>query len=113
MACGTGLFVCYLRERGVPVVYGVDRSPAMLRVAITRNCGDGARFLRQDFATLQLPQPADRITCTFDSLNYLLTTGELLGALRRFHANLRPGGHLIFDIITDRPPWGKLQPHVE
>lgn len=105
VACGTGTFVRYLCERGVPVVYGVDRSPEMLRAAIAKNQGTGLRFLLQDFATLQLPQPVDLITCHFDSLNYLLNTDELLRALRRFHANLNPAGHLIFDMITDRPPW--------
>src|SRR5687768_3648000 len=48
VACGTGTFVRYLRERGAPVAYGVDRSPEMLRVAITENQGNGARFLLQD-----------------------------------------------------------------
>jgi ubiquinone/menaquinone biosynthesis C-methylase UbiE len=61
VACGTGTFVRYLRERGVPVVYGVDHSLEMLRVAITKNQGTGARFLLQEFATLQLPQPVDLI----------------------------------------------------
>jgi ubiquinone/menaquinone biosynthesis C-methylase UbiE len=69
VACGTGTFVHYLREHDVPVVYGVDRSSEMLRVAIQKNLGNGARFLLQDFATLQLPQPVDLITCHFDSLN--------------------------------------------
>jgi SAM-dependent methyltransferase len=113
VACGTGTFVRYLHERGVPVVYGVDRSPEMLRVAITKNQGTGARFLLQEFATLQLPQPVDLITCHFDSLNYLLNTDELLRALHCFHANLNPAGHLIFDMITDRPPWQGPGPDIE
>ena len=113
VACGTGTFVRYLRRRGVPAVCGVDRSPDMLRVAMAKNRGTGARFLCQDFATLQLPQPVDLITCNFDSLNYLLTADGLLHALRRFHANLKPGGHAIFDMITHRSPWQGPGPHVE
>jgi SAM-dependent methyltransferase len=113
VACGTGTFVRYLCERGVPVVYGVDRSPDMLRVAIAKNQGSHARFLLQDFATLQLPQPVDLITCHFDSLNYALTTDDLLRALRRFHANVKPAGHVIFDMITGRPPGQGLGPRVE
>ena len=62
---------------------------------------------------LQLPQPIDLITCHFDSLNYLLTSDDLLQALRRFRANLNPAGHLIFDMITDRPPWSGPGPRVE
>jgi SAM-dependent methyltransferase len=113
VACGTGTFIRYLRELGVAVVYGVDRSPEMLCVAIAKNQGAGARFLLQDFATLQLPQPVDLITCHFDSLNYLLTSHDLLQALRRFRANMNPGSHLIFDMITDRPPWHSPGPRVE
>lgn len=113
VACGTGTFVRYLCQRGVPVVYGVDRSPEMLRVAIAKNQETDARFLIQDFATLRLPQPVDLITCHFDSLNYALTTDDLLRALRRFHANVKPAGHVIFDMITDRPPWQGLGPRVE
>jgi SAM-dependent methyltransferase len=103
VACGTGFFVRYLRDRGVPLVFGVDRSPAMLRVAAARNRGNGARFLLQDLSSLQLPRRVDLITSTFDSLNYLLTRAELLRAFSRFRRALRPRGHLIFDMITDLP----------
>ena len=113
LACGTGLFVRYLRERGVPLVFGADRSAAMLRVAAARNKGNHAHFVRQEFAALQLPQPVDLIICNFDSLNYLLATDDLLHALRRFRTNLRPGGHLICDMITDHPAWHGRAPHVE
>ena len=113
VACGTGTFIRYLRELGVAVVYGVDRSPQMLRVAIAKNEGAGVRFLLQDFATLQLPQPVDLLTCHFDSLNYLLTNDELLQGLRRFRANMKSDGYLIFDMITARPPWPVPRPRVE
>jgi SAM-dependent methyltransferase len=113
VACGTGTFVRYLCERGVPIVYGLDRSPEMLRAAIAKNRGTIARFFRQDFAILQLPQPVDIITCHFDSLNYLLTTEDLLGVFRRFHANLNPSGCAVFDMITDRWPWKGQGPRVE
>ena len=85
----------------------------MLRVALARNRGNQARFFCQEFATLQLPQPVDLITCNFDSLNYLLTTADLLHAFRRFHANLAPRGHVIFDMVTDRPWWQGPQPFTE
>ena len=113
VACGTGTFVRYLCARGVPVVYGVDRSPEMLRVAVAKNHGTDARFLIQEFATLRLPRPVDLITCHFDSLNYLRTTDDMLRALRRFQVNVKPTGHVIFDMITDRPPWHGPGPRVE
>jgi SAM-dependent methyltransferase len=113
VACGAGQFTRYLCQRGVPAVYGVDRSPAMLRAALARNRGNQTRFFCQEFATLHLPQPVDLITCNFDSLNYLLTSGDLLRAFRRFHANLVPGGHAIFDMVTDRPWWQGSRPFTE
>jgi SAM-dependent methyltransferase len=113
VACGTGTFVQYLRRLGTPVVYGVDRSPEMLHMAIAKNQGSGARFLLQDFARLQPPQRVDLITCHFDSLNYLQTTDELSRVFCRFNANLNFTGHLIFDMITDRPVWHCLGPRAE
>jgi SAM-dependent methyltransferase len=113
VACGTGTFVAYLCAHGVPVVFGVDRSPEMLRVALAKNQGAGARFLLQDFATLQLPHHVDLLTCYFDSLNYLLTVDDLLASLGRFRANMHPGDHLIFDMFTDRLPWPPLRACVE
>lgn len=113
VACGTGSFVRYLGRLGLRRLYGVDRSADMLRIAITKNRGNGARFLLQDFHRLRLPLAVDLITCNFDSLNYLLDAGDLLRALRRFHANLAPGGTLIFDMITRQQPWGGGRPLVE
>ncbi len=113
VACGTGIFARYLCQLQLPAVYGVDRSPAMLRVALAKNRGNQARFFCQEFATLQLPRPVELITCNFDSLNYLLTTDDLRHAFRRFQANLLPGGHVIFDMVTDRPSWQGSRPFTE
>jgi SAM-dependent methyltransferase len=100
VACGTGSFVHYLCQWGVPVL-GVDRSLAMLRIAEQKNGENGAKFLHQDLRQLQLPFPVDLITCHFDSLNYLLSLRDLLQAFRRFRANLTRGGYVIFDMVTD------------
>ncbi len=108
-ACGTGLFLRYLQRRGVRRLYGIDRSRAMLRVALAKNGAGGIQYLRQDFAHMQLPERMDLLTCNFDSLNYLLTPVELLGALHRFNASLKPGGFLVFDMITLRQPWSGLK----
>jgi SAM-dependent methyltransferase len=85
----------------------------MLRIAITKNRNLDARFLRQEFHNLRLPEPVDLITCNFDSLNYLLSEKDLLQALQRFHANLAPRGILIFDMITRRQPWQGNRPLLE
>jgi SAM-dependent methyltransferase len=110
VACGTGSFVRYLSCLGVQRVFGVDCSAEMLCIAMAKNRGNSVRFLCQDFHSLRLPEPVDLITCNFDSLNYLLSEGDLLLALQRFYANLAPGGVAIFDLITLQQPWGGSRP---
>jgi SAM-dependent methyltransferase len=104
IGCGTGLFARYLRQRwGVPV-FGVDRSPEMLQVAI-QNCPEKrVRFLRQDIRCLCLPYRVDLITANFDTMNHLVIGPELRSAFRRIWGNLRPGGHFVFDLITPCQP---------
>jgi SAM-dependent methyltransferase len=106
IGCGTGLFACYLNQCwGVPV-FGVDRSPEMLRIAM-RNCrASQVAFLRQDIRCLQLPFAVDLITANFDTLNHLLNPHDLVRALRRVAGNLRHGGHFTFDLITPCEPLG-------
>jgi len=112
IGCGTGLFVCYLnRCWGVPV-FGVDRSPEMLQVAL-QNCPDKrVSFLMQDIRCLCLPCPVDLITANFDTMNHLLTELDLRLAFRRIWENLRPEGHFIFDLITPCQPLGGAQTYI-
>jgi SAM-dependent methyltransferase len=112
IGCGTGLFACYLSQCwGVPV-FGVDRSPEMLRVA-TRNCRDmNVCFLQQDIRCLRLPCPVDLMTANFDTMNHLLTGPELRLAFRRVWKNLRPRGHFIFDLITPCQPLGGARTYI-
>lgn len=106
IGCGTGLFARYLnRCWGVPV-FGVDRSPDMLKVAM-RNCRDSnVCFLRQDIRCLHLPCQVDLITANFDTLNHLLNRSDVILAFRRIWENLRQGGHFMFDSITPCEPLG-------
>lgn len=113
VACGTGTFVKYLCGRGIPQVIGVDRSPEMLEIALRKNRRNHSRFFCQDFLNLQLPKPVSLITCNFDSLNYLLNPDQLFKAFQKFQANLKPGGHVIFDMITRNQPWYGQAPMVE
>lgn len=99
IGCGTGTFLRYLQAYGVPLV-GVDRSEDMLRVAARKNRGGGILFLRQDVTGLRLPAPVDLITCNFDTLNYLLSPGDLEKAFARCRRNLNENGHFLFDVIT-------------
>ncbi|MCK6620983.1 MAG: methyltransferase domain-containing protein [Calditrichaceae bacterium] len=104
LGCGTGLFACYLsRCRGVPV-FAVDRSLEMLKVA-RRNCDDAnVCFLQQDIRCLSLPCPVDLVTANFDTMNHIMSASDLKKAFDRIFANLNPGGHFIFDLLTDKQP---------
>jgi SAM-dependent methyltransferase len=102
VGCGTGTFLKNVARPGL-VAYGIDRAPAMLRVAADKTRQSGVRFLVQDVTTFTLPMKVDVITCNFDTLNYLLSVADLRGALARCHANLLPDGHLLFDMIVPPP----------
>jgi SAM-dependent methyltransferase len=99
VGCGTGLLLQQM-ARIARRVYGVDRSREMLAIARRRVAGLPVTLLHQDLRRLTLPEAVDLITCTFDTLNYLLTERELLGALHQFHHNLARGGYLFFDVVT-------------
>lgn len=112
LGCGTGLFARYLNALWRVPVFGVDRSPAMLRVASANCRGTGVRLLKQDIRRLALPRRVDLVTANFDTVNHLAGDGDLPELVRRVHAHLRPGGHFIFDFITPcNPPAGTFVHH--
>jgi len=104
IGCGTGLFARYLNRCWGATVWAVDISPDMLRVA-ERNClGADVRLLRQDIRRLRLPERVDLVTSNFDALNHLTGKDDLRVAFQRIAENLRPGGHLYFDLVTPCQP---------
>lgn len=98
LACGTGGFTRELRRAGLRV-HGLDGSPEMLTVARERLPED-VTLSAGDLRTFDLGQTFDLVTCVFDSLNNLLTPGDLGAALARARAHLRPGGLLACDLNT-------------
>lgn len=101
VGCGTGTFLCHLtRQYHLAKVYGMDLSPAMLRVAAGKNQGGAVRLMHGHITDFRLPGCVDLITCNGDTLNYLLSARQLFGALTSCRANLTHGGHLLFDLIT-------------
>jgi SAM-dependent methyltransferase len=113
IGCGTGLFAAHLARRWRVPVFAVDRSKAMLSEAIRNGSAAHARLLCQDIRRLRLPRPVDLITANFDTLNHVIRPADLIATLGRVHANLCPGGHFVFDFITDHQPWRASQVYVE
>jgi SAM-dependent methyltransferase len=106
IGCGTGLFARYLSDCWRVPVWAVDLSPDMLRMAADNCRGSNVRLLHQDLRRLRLPEQVDLVTSNFDALNHLTGRGDLAEAFRRVAQNLRPGGHLYFDLITPCNPLG-------
>jgi SAM-dependent methyltransferase len=101
IGCGTGLFARHLRiSRHVPV-FAVDLSEPMLRIAARNCCGTNVVLLKQDIRHFRLPRRVDLITANFDTLNHILSPSDLRQTLRRVFENLNPGGHFVFDVITN------------
>jgi SAM-dependent methyltransferase len=91
-----------LAERG-HVCHGIDRSPEMIAVALDKVRGaSGISFDVQDMRNVQVQGTFDLVSCTFDSLNYLTHTRDVLNMFRSAASALDKGGLLIFDSNTKR-----------
>lgn len=101
LACGQGGFASLMAARGYRVT-GVDRSPRMLHHARRRAQREGVQptFCEGDIRELAFDRQFELVTCWFDSLNYLLTRGDLIRAFEGAYRALRPGGLFVFDMNT-------------
>jgi SAM-dependent methyltransferase len=112
IGCGTGLFARHLQVSRDISVFAVDLSEPMLRIAARNCCGTNVVLMRQDIRYLTLPRQVDLITANFDTLNHLVRVDDLRQALRRIFDNLNPGGHFVFDLVTDCLPLGPAHSYV-
>jgi len=110
IGCGTGLFACYLHRRWNSKVFAVDRSPEMLSIAARRCASPDVHYLCQDFKNLCLPCKVDLATANTFTLNHVMDLAEMYRVFARVRNHLVPGGHLYFDLLTDRQP-GQLSRH--
>jgi SAM-dependent methyltransferase len=107
LACGTGGATLALAAAGIDTT-GVDRSPAMLRIARRRaqDLGLAVLFVAADMRHLEHVEAVrarcfELVTCFGDSINYLTDDGDLrqvFGGIRRI---LSPGGYVVFDVNTE------------
>ena len=95
LCCGTGQMAATLTALGYSVT-GVDGSPEMLRFA--RQNAPAATFVHADARSFTLPHRFDAAICIFDSLNHVMTAGELEDVFRCVRAALRGGAPFFFDL---------------
>lgn len=97
LGCGTGTMTGLLAEEGLDVM-GLDISSDMLAEA--RKKYPDISFLEADMRDFKLPEKRDVIVSICDSINYVLTTEDLVKTFSSVRENLSEGGIFIFDLKT-------------
>ena len=95
VACGTGNSFMPMLARGYSVT-ACDLSPSMAARAQAKASGR-AHVTVADMRSLPWRGAFDLVTCVDDSLNYLLSTADLVAALRSIANALAPPGLAVFD----------------
>lgn len=101
LACGTGTLTMLLAGKGYDVT-GIDASPDMLQRARDKSiqAGHDILYICQDMREFELYGTVGCVVCICDSLNYLLTGGDIVQTFLRVNNYLYPGGIFIFDFNT-------------
>lgn len=99
LCCGDGRICAQLLERGYRVT-GLDGSERMLAFARKRN--PAVKLVLADARDFQLEQKFHGVISTFDSLNHIPRTKDLLSVFRNVHSVLRPGGYFAFDLNREQ-----------
>jgi ubiquinone/menaquinone biosynthesis C-methylase UbiE len=118
LACGTGTLAIALADAGWQVL-ALDASAAMLAQAAAKCTTPALRaqiqFIHADLrdaASHVAPAQCHLVTCTYDSLNYLLTADDLARAFAAVARVLAPGGIFVADMNTRHfleHDWGTCQ----
>jgi SAM-dependent methyltransferase len=102
LACGTGILGVSLGRQG-HIIHGIDISPEMIAVARSKAAGmPNVSFEVGDMAGFAVGDEFDIVTCTFDSLNYLLDIDDVKAMFCRVAASLKESGLFVFDSNTNR-----------
>ncbi len=97
VCCGTGHLDRELARRGYAVT-GIDGSEEMLGYA-RRRVPEGA-FFAADARHFRLPPVFNAAVSTFESLNHILSSDDLLSVFRNVSRALAAGGVFVFDLLT-------------
>ena len=94
LCCGTGRLARMLTDRFE--VSGIDGSTAMIDIA-TRNAPE-ARFTVADARGFTLEEQAAAVVSTFDSLNHVMSIGDLRDVFTQVRTVLASGARFVFDL---------------
>lgn len=101
LACGEGTFAIEMAKSGYQAT-GIDISLPMLQIAKAKADAEqvDVSFINQDIRAMSFENRFDLVTCWYDSLNYLLTTDDLLEAFHGAARALKKDGLFVFDMNT-------------
>ena len=105
LGCGTGEFTRRLVKDGYSVS-GIDISEAMLKSAEKKMEDMGLKgktyeFKEENMTDYVHSEKVDYIICNFDTVNYLRSEDDFIKFMKRASENLKKGGYLIFDAVTE------------
>ncbi len=101
LGCGTGSLTERLSRKGFDMI-GIDYSEDMLEIALDKKLksGENILYLCQDMRSFELYGTCAAIVSRCDSINYMLTTEDLVTVFRLVNNYLDPGGVFVFDCNT-------------
>jgi len=95
LCCGTGQMAAVLTTMGYQVT-GIDGSEEMLSFA--RKNAPKAKFIKADARSFSLPDTYHAVVSVFDSLNHVMSAGELVSVFGNVRTALEDGGLFLFDL---------------
>ncbi len=100
LGCGTATIAILLEQQGYQIT-GIDISADMLSIAAEKlPYGSCITLLLQDMSDMTLVETYDAFYCVCDSLNYLLSTEDILHTFQSVKAHLKRDGIFLFDLKT-------------
>jgi SAM-dependent methyltransferase len=112
VGCGTGIIAQELVNQGYKVV-GIDISAEMLKCAQKRI--PGGAFIVADARSYGFQCRFNAAISLFDTLNHILSSGEMLTVFRNVYGALAPSGVFVFDLNMEeayQTQWDKSSAHV-
>jgi SAM-dependent methyltransferase len=113
LCCGPATLARQLAAQGFRMT-GVDASDELLRFA-RKECPQG-EFICADAREFHRPEEFHAAISTFDSMNHILESADLVRVFMNVYESLVPEGLFVFDLLTDeafRKSWNETAATVE